>query len=213
MTQHQLSPGQVLEALKQERPKFHGRQQAGTKNYAIQWSVLEWMVTNLRGGGASFETGCGYSTVVLACLSRKHTVVSPFSEEHEVLVEWCTKHGIATAHLEFVARPSQEVVPGFEPGELDFVLIDGDHAFPAPFIDWYYTADKLRVGGVVAVDDTQIPTGKILRDFLVQEVDRWNMMAEIGKTALFERTSEEAVAKGVFWTQQPYCEIPSDGDA
>ena len=22
----------------------------------------------------------------------------------------------------------------------DLVLIDGDHAFPMPFIDWYYTA-------------------------------------------------------------------------
>jgi hypothetical protein len=39
---------------------------------------------------------------------------------------------------------------------LDLVLIDGDHAFPASFIDWYYTAEQVKLGGYVIVDDTNL---------------------------------------------------------
>jgi len=50
--------------------------------------------------------------------------------------------------------------------ELDLVLIDGDHSFPAPVIDWYYTAHRLKVGGLMVVDDTDIVTGLLLVDFM-----------------------------------------------
>jgi len=208
MTQKEVSVSEIFEVLQKERPRFHGREQAGSKNYAIQPPVLEWMIKNIPQGAYTFETGCGYSSVILASLSKKHTVISPFSEEHELIRAWCTDHGIPTQHVNFITSPSQDVVPNLTLDELDFILIDGDHAFPAPFIDWYYTADRLRVGGFVAVDDTQIPTGKILRDFLIKESDRWNLASEIGKTAIFVRSKKSAVAKGVMWGQQPYCKIP-----
>jgi predicted O-methyltransferase YrrM len=118
---------------------------------------------------------------------------------------------VSTEHVQFLVSPSQDVLPQLACGELDFVLIDGDHAFPAPFMDWYYTADRIREGGFVAVDDTQIPTGRILRDFLLKESTRWHLEEEIGKTAIFRRITGESVARGVMWMQQPYCEIPGQG--
>lgn len=205
MTKQEVS--QVLQTLLKERPNFHGREQAGTKNYSIQPNILRWMVNNVPDGAHTLETGCGYSTVVLAALSDKHTVISPFAEEHSVISQWCADHGVSTDHVEFVAGPSQEIVPQLGDDPLDFVLIDGDHAFPAPFIDWYYTADRVREGGYVAVDDTQIPTGKILRDFLLKESGRWDLSTEMGKTAIYTRVTKAPVAKGIIWMHQPYCQI------
>lgn len=208
MPQEQVLASAILEILQKEHPKFHGREQAGNKNYAIQPPVLEWMVKNIPQGAHTLETGCGYSSVILASLSTKHTVISPFSEEHDLIRLWCNDQGIPTQHVDFISRSSQDVVPNLTLDELDFILIDGDHAFPAPFIDWYYTADSLRVGGFVAIDDTQIPTGKILRDFLITESERWNLVSEIGNTAIFARSTKSDVANGIMWTQQPYCQIP-----
>lgn len=198
----------AVRTLREERPRFHGREEAGTKNFAIQFPMLQWIAANVPEGARTLEKGCGYSTAVLASLARDHTTISPFGEEHDAIRAWCASHGIHLESVRFIAAPSQDVVPGLDCGQLDFVLIDGDHAFPAPFIDWYYTADQIRVGGRVAVDDTQITTGKILRDFLRREAGRWELTQEIGKTAIFTRIASEPVARGVLWRQQPYCRSP-----
>ncbi len=55
--------GEMLEILKMERPKFHGRKHAGTKNYAIQQPVLERNNKNIHFGATTLETGCEYSTM------------------------------------------------------------------------------------------------------------------------------------------------------
>lgn len=208
MFQGQSLVREIIEILQRERPQFHGQKQAGKRNYSIQSRVLKWMANNIPQGANTLETGCGYSTLVLASLSARHTVISPFPEEHELIKVWCADREISIDHVDFIASPSQDVVPHLACDRLDFILIDGDHAFPAPFIDWYYTADKLKVGGYLAVDDTQIPTGKILRDFLIEESKRWRLATEINKTAIFARTSNSEVAKGISWGQQPYCKIP-----
>ncbi len=144
---NKISPAEVLKILLEERPMFHGRENAGSKNFAIQSEILEWMIGNLPAGAHTLETGCGYSTVILATLSGKHTAIAPFPEEHILIKAWCSEHGIGTDHITFIAEPSQNVIHNLGKDELDFVLIDGDHAFPAPFIDWYYTADRIKVGG------------------------------------------------------------------
>jgi len=55
------------------------------------------------------------------------------------------------------------------------------------------------------IDDTQIITGKILKDFLVSEEGRWVLETELGKTAIFCRVTSEPVARGFWFGQQPYC--------
>ncbi|PKQ46728.1 class I SAM-dependent methyltransferase [Confluentibacter flavum] len=198
----------IIELLYKENPRFHGRENAGSKSYAIKPDVLNWIANNIPAGGNTLETGCGYSTVLLALLSKKHTVISPFPQEHKLIREWCDNLGINNNHVKMIAKISQDVVPSLESDDLDFILIDGDHAFPAPFIDWYYTADKLKVGGILAVDDTHIPTGTILRDFLLKEDTRWHLITDVGTTVFFKRISEDNVAKDIIWVQQKYCKLP-----
>ncbi|MCC1484901.1 class I SAM-dependent methyltransferase [Winogradskyella immobilis] len=208
MTKRTITPNKILNLLYTEHPKFHGREEAGSQSYAIKPEVLKWMANNIPTGSNTLETGCGYSTVLLTLLSKKHIVISPFPQEHKLIREWCNSEGVNNDHVKMIAETSQDVVPNLECNDLDFILIDGDHAFPAPFIDWYYTADKLKVGGTLAVDDTHIPTGKILRDFLLKEHTRWSLITDIGTTAFFKRISKENVARDIIWVQQKYCELP-----
>ena len=202
-----VSAREALNALLTERPRFHGREQAGSRSFPVAPPVLAWILNHVPAGGRTLETGCGYSTILLTALAAEHTTVSPFVEEHALIVAWCARHDVSTRHLRLIASASQDALPALHCRDLDFVLIDGDHAFPAPFIDWYYTADAIRPGGFVAVDDTQIPTGGILREFLNQETGRWRRAEEIGRTVIFQRVTAEPVARGVGWTEQPYCQL------
>jgi hypothetical protein len=43
------------------------------------------------------------------------------------------------------------------------------HSFPQVFIEWFYTASALKVGGHLLVDDVHVWTGHVLRDFLLDE--------------------------------------------
>ena len=59
----------------------------------------------------------------------------------------------------------------------------------------------------MVIDDTQIPTGKILRDFLAAEAGRWKLTKEIRKTAIFSRSTTDPVALGIVWMEQPFCRV------
>lgn len=193
----------TLERLLAERPRFHD----GDADWSIGEEVLRWFVARVEPGAVTLETGCGYSSVVLASLAAEHVVVSPSPAEHDAIRRWCDTHDVSLAGVRFLAGCSQRVLPGLAGGALDLVLIDGEHAFPAPFIDWYYTAERVRPGGFACVDDTQLLTGRILRDFLAKEAGRWALEAELGKTAIFRRVTSAAVADGIGWGEQPFCRL------
>lgn len=195
----------LLRKLLDTKPKFHGRENAGTEHYAITPDVLDWILDNAPENGITLETGCGYSTVAFSIVSKKHIVISPFKEEHQVIRDWMENNGGAYSHLEFVESISQDYIYQLaENLQLDMVLIDGDHAFPAPFIDWYYSADRIKEGGFVIVDDTQLTTGKILAEFLDHELERWEKFITIGKTIIYKKMTSKNVAKGIPWIHQPF---------
>ena len=206
-----MEPIRVLETLLAARPSFHtdllapdGHRVAGTFDWSIGEDVLRWLCSTLRPGWRTLETGCGYSTVVFAAAGCRHTAISPDPLEHEAIRDWCRRHTV-TGAIDFVIGSSQDVVPSLAAEPLDLVLIDGDHAFPAPFIDWYYTAERLRRDGALLVDDTQLATGAVLRSFLLCERGRWRHEGDLGKTALFRRVTDAPVARGVWWGEQPWC--------
>jgi hypothetical protein len=193
-----------VDLLFTQRPSFHGELSAGSENYAITREVCDWLAEHVPQGSRTLETGCGYSTVSFLCRSGRHSVYSPFAGEHDLIRRWCASQGIDTSHVTFFAEPSQQALPARPREQLDVVLIDGDHAFPAPFIDWYYLADDVAPNGLLLVDDTHLTTGRILFDFLVSERTRWQLVCELGKTAVFRRVNSEAVAIGKSWADQPY---------
>jgi len=196
---------EVLDLLLAERPLLHG----GTGrevNWSLGDELLRWLVAAVPPGGRTLETGCGYSTIVFAALSDEHTVISPSAEEHERILEWCGAHDIRTGHLRFEEAPSERYLPGLPPGrpELDVVLIDGDHCFPIPAIDWFYAAPLLRVGGVCVIDDVSIRACGELADFLAAEAGRWDRVVDLDGAQAYRRLDLEIHGSEGRWRAQPW---------
>jgi hypothetical protein len=83
--------------------------------------------------------------------------------------------------------------------------VDFGHAFPFPFLDWYYTAAQLRVGGLVVIDDTQLRPVAILKEFLISENGRWELVDDLGQTAVFRKTTTDLFSRVSDWPAQPFC--------
>lgn len=200
-----MNNNEIFKKLISEKPMFHGRANAGTEQYAITSDILNWINNNLQSDSVTLETGCGYSTIVFMLHSKKHYAISPFYQEHAEIEKWCRNNNLSTGNTKFIVSSSQEALPSIQLNDgLDMVLIDGDHAFPASFIDWYYTADRIKKSGILIVDDTQLTTGKILKEFLLEEKTRWTCIEETKKTSIFKKITSDPVAKGIYWIEQPY---------
>ena len=71
--------------------------------------------------------------------------------------------------LEFYERPSESVLPDLlEDGRtFDFAFVDGNHRFDWVFVDLVYLGRLVRPGGIVFVDDYQLPAIRKAADFFV----------------------------------------------
>lgn len=195
----------ALDELCRDGVAFHGWDETVEVDWHLNTDVVRFIHSVVDGGARTLETGCGYSTIAFALAGAHHMVISPFAFEHDRIKQWCSTRGISLDRLDFIAAESQAVLPGLESGPLDLVLIDGDHAFPVPFIDWFYAAQRLRPGGLCIVDDTHVRTGTILRDFLRREVGRWRVHTRFPTTVVFEKLTPIVLDSGG-WASQPYCE-------
>jgi len=142
------------------------------------------------------------STVLLALKGAHHTCVTLNAGAVRRIRDFCAARGIRLDDVRFEIGGSQDVLPHLSSEPLDLVLIDGGHGFPVPFVDWLYTAGRLRLGGFLIVDDIQLWTGHVLKQFLEEEPE-WRLVEEHPRrTAVFIREREGEVAKE--WCFQPY---------
>jgi predicted O-methyltransferase YrrM len=183
-------------------PSFHTDEHGNPIHIGSDPGVLRFIAAQTKPGMATLETGIGTSTVLFALSGAMHTCVAYAGREIDRVKVYCAEQGIDAAGVEFRQGRSEHVLPGLAPEPLDLVFIDGSHAFPAPFIDWVYAGRRLREGGVVIVDDTQLWTGKVLRDFLTEQPG-WELMQEIPyRSAMFRRTGD--AGELVEWVDQPF---------
>ena len=68
-------------------------------------------------------------------------------------------------------------MPRLQERDFDLALIDGRHGFPQPFLDWYYIAEALKIGGYVVIDDLHVWVCETLMEFLLAEKD-WKLAHE-----------------------------------
>ena len=197
----------LLRTLSESGERFHGWDDDVREQWKLDQPSLELILHHVAPGERTLETGCGYSTIIFAAAGARHTAISPFAVEHDRIRGFCTAHGVALDQVRFIEEYSQEALPRLTQDPLDFVLIDGSHAFPIPFIDWYYACLRLRIGGHLMVDDTHIRTGEILRDFLRVEDERWRLIRDLPSLALFERIGEPLLPPWD-WPGQPYLAHP-----
>jgi hypothetical protein len=189
----------ALEDILRDPPQLHGR---GNVLFALSDDALRFIEGEVGESSATLETGAGLSTVVFALKHTRHTSVVPDAAQADRVRAYCVQRGIPVDRLHFEIGRSEEVLPRLAATVLDLVLVDGRHGFPTPFIDWFYTAAALRVGGVLIVDDTLLWTGEVLKRFLQAEPE-WRFERDFFlQTAVFRKLADGSHDKS--WTEQPY---------
>jgi methyltransferase family protein len=192
-----FSPAQIaeqdkkmdLQTLVDDAPKLHDHE-----GQLVLWGlprpVLEFIAAQVSEKSSTLETGAGLSTLLFALKGARHTCVTPSQQEVDRITAYGERRGISLERVDFRVGLSTDVLPKIGPRELDLALIDGGHGFPTVFMDWYYIASWLRVGGTLIIDDLQIWTGHILKEFLLAERE-WKLTELFAnKTAIFLKEKE-----------------------
>jgi predicted O-methyltransferase YrrM len=173
--------------------------------YGIGKEVLSFIADNVKPGSKTLETGAGCSTLVFAYCGAKHIAVTPSASEIGLIKKYAAEHAIAMEQVNFEQHSSDYFLPRNEEEGFDMVLLDGKHAFPWPIVDWFYTADKLKLGGLMLIDDTHMRSVSMLVDFMKAD-NGWETIKEFdGKTSVFKK--QRALAHDVAWHMQPYTVI------
>ncbi|MBK9944970.1 MAG: class I SAM-dependent methyltransferase [Kouleothrix sp.] len=182
-------------------PKIHGSEEARTSIYRIEDAMFAFLDTYLREGMNTLEIGAGTSTIIFAIKKTRHTCIVPDLKQLWRIKEYCELHNISLDNVNFIIEKSQYALPKITQRDHDCILIDGNHGFPVPFVDWYYCAGLLKLGGVVIVDDLYIWTCGILADFL-REQPEWRTIKETSRTMVSMKIMEGSQDKE--WTHQKY---------
>lgn len=176
---------------------------SGPTCYGIEEEVLRFIADRVGEGSKTLETGAGCSTLVFALSGAQHTAVTPSQTEIGRIREYAQTNGIKLDAVKFVAEASEIYLPRCDEADLDFVLLDGKHAFPWPMVDWFFTADRLKRGGLMLLDDAQVRSVAVLAEFLSADPG-WQPVRDLsgGKTLAFEKTRDKAL--DVAWHMQPW---------
>jgi len=193
----------MVERLLEDRPLFHEHPHDG---HAVSWAVnagVVWFIyENVKPDMVTLETGSGHSTVAFALAGARHTAVTPRENEGKRILEYCTTLGIEP-NVRFVSEHSDLALPCSKeiPPELDFAFIDGAHAFPLACVDFHYSEQRLKVGGIMGVDDIFMPSVRILYDFLSAD-DDWDLVHQVKGTAFFRQLRKRDFQSDDPWTTQ-----------
>jgi predicted O-methyltransferase YrrM len=173
----------------------------GVSDWTVSVDTIRFLAAHTPAVGVTLETGAGLSTVLFAALGGRHICVCPDRGEADRILAYCEAEGISTSGLKFLIARSEDALPALDAPPLDLVLIDGGHGFPMPMIDWYYTASKLKLGGVLVIDDTQLWPCALLVNFLKHD-SAWTPVGRIGRrTFAFRKVASFEYKEFCF---QPY---------
>ncbi len=135
----------------------------------------------------SVETGSGRTTLLFSHLSADHVVfaVDAGQSMSQVRNSPLFNAGSTT----FVEGPTQRTLARQTfPHRHQAVLIDGPHGYPFPDLEYYYLYPTIAAGGLLVIDDIQIPS--IGRMFDIIRADEMFELLEIvdDNTAFLRRT-------------------------
>lgn len=191
-----------IQELLENPPLIHEEGSGKMTSWQLSDQVLHFINKNINENSVTLETGAGISTILFALKSSHHTCINPSQEQVDRIKEYCHSHQISTDKIDFQVDFSEKVLPSLDINNIDLILIDGSHAFPIPFIDWYYTYRQLKVGGKMIIDDTQLWTGLVLKQFLTLEPE-WRINKNSPpRSAIFTKVKKYTEPK--WYAQQPY---------
>jgi len=191
----------IVDFLISAHPMLHYDERNQPASWGIDVEVLRELEGTIDRGSRTLETGAGLTTILFASKACHHTAICPDERHFRNIVTFCRENGISLATVEMVVERSELYLPRVMGLNLDAALIDGRHALPSPFIDWFYIAWNLRIGGVLIIDDTPIYTGRVLDEFLSED-PHWELIRKLPRTSFYSKRS--AIDHEEEWNNQPY---------
>jgi predicted O-methyltransferase YrrM len=135
---------------------------------AAEGEALRTWVTR-EAATRTIEIGLGYGiSALFICegllanggADARHVVIDPHQDTRFAScgLQFLDDAGVADM-VEFHAAESQVVLPELraEGRRFDLAFVDGTHRFDAVFVDLFYLGRLVRSGGIVFVDDYQLP--------------------------------------------------------
>ncbi|MEO1197821.1 MAG: class I SAM-dependent methyltransferase [Pseudomonadota bacterium] len=179
---------ETIESIIKDNPSLHRRPDGSPWFLGISGQTFKTIIDLLEPGMNTIETGAGFSSLAFILKGTNHRAVCPDRYLEDNIRTWCDSQRLDHSKFTFVAERSQDFLPNLD-DDLDFALIDGDHAFPIPMIDYYYIARRLSVGGFLAIDDCNLWTGDVIVKNLMMD-SAWEFYSEHhGRTVIFRRTA------------------------
>ena len=138
--------------------------------YAAEAETLRGWVSR-EGATRTIEVGLGYAVSALhvcegllgngAPAALRHVVIDPYQATRfsDLGLQLLEEAGVA-GMVEHHADPSEIALPRFldEARVFDLAFVDGNHRFDGVFVDLFYLGRLVRPGGIVFVDDYQLPS-------------------------------------------------------
>ena len=191
-----------LQQILDNNPLLHEEAQGKLTSWQLSEEVLSFIDKNVQQNHRTLEIGAGVSTILFGAKSSIHTCITPSENQVTRIETYCENNQISTEKIDFKIGFSEKILPSLETHQLDLILIDGSHAFPLPFLDWFYSYQKLKLGGKLIIDDTQLWTGKVLKQFLCLEPEWQFNVNSPPRSAIFTKVKNYNRTK--WHNQQPY---------
>lgn len=202
---------QLIMKLLKNLPKLHYWDNhwcyGGFDEYSIRL-LYDKVISILPDGFTAIETGAGLSTLLFLCGNPGKVITIDPDTELEIRVKkWIKANDFPTDKLEFINKRSELVLPFIANRGLvaDICLIDGDHGWPAVFVDFCYMNMVLKKSGMLIIDDVHLPSIYLLAIWL-KNMPGWKVYLKIPehsvglKTIVFEKGTEDRFLPG-FWAQ------------
>lgn len=136
----------------------------------------------------SVETGSGKSTLLLSHLSPDHAVFA--MDDGNGSVQRVRESELLCAEtVRFVEGPTQRTLLRQTFDEpLQLVLLDGPHGYPFHHLEYYCVYPHIEFGGLLIVDDIDIPSVYDMYRFLKRD-EMFELSQVVHTTAFFRRTN------------------------
>ena len=195
----------VIEEIEKLPDQWHG---AGS----VSISVLEAIAKHADAIAPienTVETGSGKTTLLFSHLSKKHFV---FARDDGNSISVVKNSVILNASsVTFIEGSTQKTLPGHTfTDKIDIALIDGPHGYPFPDMEYYYFYPLIAQGGLLLLDDIQIPS--ITRMFeIIDSDDMFKLLEIVHNMAFFQRSDAPLIdpLSDSWWLQgynRPYYE-------
>jgi hypothetical protein len=166
-----MTPQDIIERLLRDNPQLHilseyhvsllmgfGLQlKPGLISHAVPPELIRYLLKSVKSDDLTIETGGGHTTVAFAALAKHHTCVTNDESNVELTKKYMHQIGIPEEKVTFVLESSDTALPKLPAVEtFDFAFIDGNHAYPFPALDWHFIDKRLKIGGIIGFDNTEL---------------------------------------------------------